>query len=153
MPPKRAVEALKSAEECILQHGKHGNVIKWREHMQTIVTELYGIVGMFFTTGVRYELPKLSDSSSESSDESDEEVPVVNGPVDQVRTAAAAAAAKAARTAVRLTRKATQSDTEISCEIQRELVHSGSFYTDTVLRNFAEFRRIQRRTATEFGKI
>ena len=30
---------------------------------------------------------------------------------------------------------------------------SGSFCTDTVLRNFAEFRRIQRRTATEFGKI
>ena len=86
--------------------------------MQTIVTELYGIVGMFFTTGVRYELPKLSyedypsNSSSESSDESDEEVPVVHGPVDPVRTAAAAAA-KAARAAVRLAksekqRKATQ---------------------------------------------
>ena len=113
MPPKRAVEALKSAEECILQHGKHGNVIKWREHMQTIVTELYGIVGMFFTTGVRYELPKLSyedypsDSSSESSDESDEEVPVVNGPVDQERTAAAAAA-KAARAAARLAKSERQ---------------------------------------------
>ena len=26
--------------------------------MQTIVTELYGIVGMFFTTDVRYELPR-----------------------------------------------------------------------------------------------
>ena len=56
MPPKRAVKALKSTEECTLQFGKHGNIIKLREHMQTIVTGLYGIVGMFFTTRVRYEL-------------------------------------------------------------------------------------------------
>ena len=60
MPPKRAVEALKSTEECTLQYGKHSNIIKWREHMQTIVTELYGIVGMFFTTNERYDLPKAS---------------------------------------------------------------------------------------------
>ena len=44
MPPKRAVEALKSTEECILQYGKFDNAIKFRESIQTIVTELYGIV-------------------------------------------------------------------------------------------------------------
>ena len=60
MPPKRAIEAVKSAEECILQIGKFNNIIKWRESMQTIVTELYGIVGMFFTTDVRYELPRTT---------------------------------------------------------------------------------------------
>ena len=49
--------------------------------MQVIATELYGIVGMFFTTNMRYELPKHSyrdqpmDSSEESSSsESDDEV-------------------------------------------------------------------------------
>ena len=79
MPPKRAAEALKSTEECTLQYGKHNNIIKWREHMQTVVTELYGIVGMFFTTNVRYELPKVQyrdfpvDSSSESSSAEEEE--------------------------------------------------------------------------------
>ena len=60
MPPKRAAEACTSTEECILQYGKHNNIIKWREYMQTIVTELYEIVGMFFTTDVRYELPRVS---------------------------------------------------------------------------------------------
>ena len=72
MPPKRVPEAVKSNEECILQHGKHNNIIKWKELMQTIITELYGIVGMFFITNERYELPRVSyrdypvDSSSES---------------------------------------------------------------------------------------
>ena len=60
MPPKRAVEAMKSTEECILQIGKFNNIIKWRESMQTIVTELYGILGMFFTTNVRYEQPRTA---------------------------------------------------------------------------------------------
>ena len=81
MPPKRAVEALKSTEECILQFGKFNNIIKWRESMQTIVTELYGIVGMFFTTDVRYELPKNiihypdASSSENSTSESEIEAP------------------------------------------------------------------------------
>ena len=60
MLSKRAVEALKSTEECTLQYGKHNNIIKWREYMQTVLTELYGIVGMFFTTNVRYELQTVS---------------------------------------------------------------------------------------------
>ena len=57
MPPKRAAEAVKSTEEYMLYIGKYNNVIKWKEQMQTIITELYGIVGMFFTTNERYELP------------------------------------------------------------------------------------------------
>ena len=80
MPPKRVPEAVKSAEECMLPYGKHNNVIKWKKHMQTIVTELYGIIGMFFTANERYELPRTSmrdypvDSDEESeSSESDEE--------------------------------------------------------------------------------
>ena len=77
MPPKRAVEGVKSTEECILQIGKFNNIIKWRESMQTIVTELYGIVGMFFTTDVRYELPRTilhypdASSSEDSTSESE----------------------------------------------------------------------------------
>ena len=103
-----AVEALKSTEECTLQYGKHSNIIKWREHMQTIVTELYGIVGMFFTTNERYELPKAShrdypsDSSSESSEyDTEEEESDVTGAAVPARSAAEVAA-KAARAAVRL---------------------------------------------------
>ena len=67
MPPKCAVEAVKSAEECILQIGEYNNIIKWRESMQTVVTELYGIVGMFFTTDVRYELPRSAIKHPEAS--------------------------------------------------------------------------------------
>lgn len=73
MPPKRAVEALKSNDECILLFGKQNNVIKWKEHMQTIVTELYGIVGMFFTTNERFRLPHTSYRDYPMSSESDEE--------------------------------------------------------------------------------
>ena len=103
MPPKRAVEAVKSTEESILQF-----VIKWREHMQVIATELYGIVGMFFTTNMRYELPKHSyrdqpmDSSEESSSsESDEEVIDSELPAEDPITVAAAVREKVARKAAR----------------------------------------------------
>ena len=108
MPPKRAVEALKSTEECTLQYGKCSNIIKWREHMQTIVTELYGIVGMFFTTNERYELPKAShrdyhsDSSSESSEYDTEEEESDETDAAVPARSAAEVAAKAARAAVRL---------------------------------------------------
>ena len=49
--------------------------------MQTIVTELYGIVGMFFTTDVRYELPRNiiqypdASSSEDSTSESEPDTP------------------------------------------------------------------------------
>ena len=105
MPPKRAIEAAKSTtEECILLIGKNNNIIKWRENMQTLVTELYGIVGMFFTTNVRYELPKnpikyLDGSSSEdsTSDSENEEVPTV----EELAARIAYAAAKPARDVAR----------------------------------------------------
>lgn len=49
--------------------------------MQVIATELYGIVGKFFTTIMRYELSKhyyrdqsMDSSEESSSSESDEEV-------------------------------------------------------------------------------
>ena len=105
MPPKRAVEALKSAEECMLQIGKYNNILKWRENMQTIVTELYGIVGMFFTTDVRYELPRTipnypdpssSEGSTSESEPEDGELPAVDPALR-----AAYAAAKPARDAAR----------------------------------------------------
>ena len=111
MPPKRAAEAFKSTEECILQYGKHNNIIKWREHMQTVVTELYGIVGMFFTTNARYELPRVSyrdypaDSSSESSS-SEEDDEIVEGQQEQPPDpeTVAYAAARPARIAARQAR-------------------------------------------------
>ena len=111
MPPKRAAEALKSTEECTLQYGKHNNIIKWREHMQTVVTELYGIVGMFFTTNIRYELPRVSyrdypaDSSSESSSSEEEEEAAEGQPAPAVDPEAAAyAAARPARVIARMAR-------------------------------------------------
>ena len=82
--------------------------------MQTIVTELYGIVGMFFTTDVRYELPRsildFSDgsssegSTSESEPEVDEALPAVD-PALRI----AYAAGKTARAAAREVRNAAQS--------------------------------------------
>ena len=82
MPPKRAAEGIKIAEECILLIGKQNNVIRWKEQMQGIVTEQYGIIGMFFSTNERFVLPKASKDYSESSSEeptteseSDKEIP------------------------------------------------------------------------------
>ena len=73
--------------------------------MQTIVTELYGIVGMFFTTNVKYELPRSSSrdypaesSSKSSSSESEEEI-VEDPPVPNAERAAERAANAAARPA------------------------------------------------------
>ena len=75
--------------------------------MQTVVTELYGIVGMFFTTDVRYEPPRLTyrdypaDSSSEcSTSESEDERP--GGQLEPDPEVVAYAAARPARRAARL---------------------------------------------------
>ena len=99
MPPKCVVEAAKTTEDCILQFGKTTNVIKWREHMQVIATELYGM---------RYELPQQSyraqpmDSSEESSSsESDEEVIDSELPAEDPITVAAAVREKVACKAAR----------------------------------------------------
>ena len=104
MPPKRVPEAVKSAEECMLLYGKHNNVIKWKEHMQTMVTELYGIIGMFFTTNKRYQLPRVSyadySSESESSESEDEEVDP-DAPALSPEEIAILAAEKAARATAR----------------------------------------------------
>ena len=111
MPPKRAVEDLKSTEVCMLQYGKNNNTIKWKEHMQTMATELYGIVGMFFTTNVRYEQPRITyrdyppDSSSESSSsESEPESPDKDQPVPDAALIASYAREKAKRGAARESR-------------------------------------------------
>ena len=78
--------------------------------MQTIVTELYGIIGMFFTTDVRYELPcnaiKYSEASaSEDSTSESEDEPEVEGlvarPLVPPEVRAACAAGKADRDAAR----------------------------------------------------
>ena len=76
--------------------------------MQVIATELYGIVGMFFTTNMRYELPKHSyrdqpmDSSEESSSsESDDEVINPEPPAEDLILVAAAVREKVARKAAR----------------------------------------------------
>ena len=75
--------------------------------MQTVVTELYGIVGMFFTTDVRYEPPRLTyrdypaDSSSEcSTSESEDERP--GGQLEPDPEVVAYAAARPVRRAARL---------------------------------------------------
>ena len=79
--------------------------------MQTIVTELYGIVGMFFTTNVRYEQPRIShrdyesSSSSESSEyETDDDDSEEKADADPEK-AAADAADKTARAAARAARQ------------------------------------------------
>ena len=113
MPPKRAVEASKSTEECTLHYGQNSNIIKWREHMQTIATELYGIVGMFFTTNMRYEQARLTyrddpaDSSEESSSsDSEDEASDAEKAVADPAQLAALALEKAERSADREVRNA-----------------------------------------------
>ena len=82
--------------------------------MQTIVTELYGIVGMFFTTDVRYELPSTilhypdASSSEDSTAESEpdapadeEEEPAVAPTAAETAALVAYAAGKPARAAAR----------------------------------------------------
>ena len=63
MPPKKQAEALKDAGECILRMGKSNNVVTWAEEMQTTITALYGLTGMFFETNKRYvpPLPREQD--------------------------------------------------------------------------------------------
>ena len=77
--------------------------------MQTRVTALYGIVGMFFTTDVRHELPRTAikypdASASEDSTLESEDEPEVDGearPLVPPEVHAAYAAGKAARDAAR----------------------------------------------------
>ena len=57
MPPKRATETPKDTAECILRIGKNNNVVQWKDIMQTEITALYGLTGMFFTTNERYIPP------------------------------------------------------------------------------------------------
>ena len=81
--------------------------------MQTIATELYGIVGMFFTTNKRYEHPRLTyrdypaDSSEESSSsDSEDEASDAEKPVANPAQLEAEAREKAERSADRAARNA-----------------------------------------------
>ena len=81
--------------------------------MQTIATELYGIVGMFFTTNKRYEHPRLTyrdyraDSSEESSSsDSEDEASDADKPVANPAQLEAEAREKAERSADRAARNA-----------------------------------------------
>ena len=57
MPPKKSNEPAIDAAECVLRNGKINNVVQWKEEMQTMVTALDGLTGMFFTTNERYVQP------------------------------------------------------------------------------------------------
>ena len=75
MPQKKATDPEKDAAECILRIGKNNNVVQWKEEMQTTVTALYGLTGMFFTTNERYvqPFPREEDYTPDFPDD-DEEV-------------------------------------------------------------------------------
>ena len=112
MPPKKAAEGIKIAEECILLIGKQNNVIRWKEQMQTIVTEQYGIIGMFFSTNERFVLPKPSKDYSDSStdgpiSESESDTEVAGGGLGPFHSSSSAdgdrAEARAVRRAAKLT--------------------------------------------------
>ena len=112
MPAKRAAEATKSADECILQYGKTNKIIKWREQMQTIVAELYGIIGMFFTKNERYILRTVYyrnypvESSSESEDSADKvELRNADQQLPEQDPAVLAAQAREARDATRAVKR------------------------------------------------
>ena len=62
MAPKKAVEAKVSAP-CMLQIGKHNNVVAWNLEMRASMRALYGNASNFLTTNVRYvpPLPREED--------------------------------------------------------------------------------------------
>ena len=58
MPPKKSNDPKPDAPGgCILQIGKHNNIVQWKEELENEVTGLYGKMGMFFTTDERYIIP------------------------------------------------------------------------------------------------
>jgi hypothetical protein len=74
MPSKSSIEVPKEAAECIFKYGKKNNVIQWAEEMQTAVTALYGLTGMFFTTNQSYVPPRVKeDEILQAFYESDED--------------------------------------------------------------------------------
>ena len=58
MPLKKSNDSKPDAPGgCILQIGKHNNIVRWKEELENEVTGLYGKMGMFFTTDERYIIP------------------------------------------------------------------------------------------------
>jgi hypothetical protein len=82
MPPKRIPDVPNEPAECILRYGKNSNVVQWAEEMQTAVTALYELTGMFFTTNQSYRPPRVSEEailrsfyeSDEDEEDDDDEV-------------------------------------------------------------------------------
>jgi Zinc knuckle len=108
MPPKKSNEPLKDAAECILRIGKNNNVVQWKEEMQTTVTALYGLTGMFFTTNERYVqpfpreedyIPDFPESDDEDEEEVGEQLDAEGEPLPAVDVAAQAVAREAAANA------------------------------------------------------
>jgi hypothetical protein len=111
MPSKKSIETHKKAAGCILKYGKSNNVIQWAEEMQTAVTALYGLTGIFFTTNQSYIPPRVREQdilqefyeSDEDEledydeDEDDEEAGVRVLTSSQTAAHTARAKAKAAR--------------------------------------------------------
>lgn len=133
MPQKKIPELTKEPVECVLRYGKSNNVVQWSEEMQTEVTALYGLTGMFFTTNKSYKPPRVSEDailqsfyeSEGEEDENDEEVD--NDGEDEDPTPqrmAALAAAAAAKSAAKANAKAARikKDEKILTKI-REFAH------------------------------
>ena len=58
MPPKKSYDPKSDAPGgCILQIGKHYNIVLWKEELENEITGLYGKMGMFFITDERYIIP------------------------------------------------------------------------------------------------
>jgi hypothetical protein len=84
MPQKKSNEPAQDATN--LRIAKNNNVVQWKEEMQTTVTALYGLAGMFFTTNEWYVQPFPREEDyipdfPESDDEDEEEVNVLDAEV------------------------------------------------------------------------
>ena len=56
--PSKKPEVTKESAEIILRPGKGNNVIAWAEQVKTVVGADYGLAASFFSTNVRYIIPK-----------------------------------------------------------------------------------------------
>ena len=109
MPPKRAVDASKDTNECILKYGKSNNVIQWSEEMQTAATALYGLTDMFFSTDRSYVPPRVSEEEIlQSLIDSDEEEEQDDEEEDDDTAAGQASARPVGRAAARVRAKSAK---------------------------------------------
>jgi hypothetical protein len=133
MPPKRSPDIPKKSAECILRYGKSNDVIQWAEEMQTEMTALCGLTGMFFTTNRSHRPPRVTEEiilkSFYESDEEEGEYEDEYDDDDGEKPTSAQVAARAAAAAARTTALAKAQRHSADCARRKDLRTPGYHFT------------------------